>query len=359
MARETELLSRATVVRSTIVVALALLFALAFGGAFGGDGGEEAAELERVEADGATATAIAVAEAGWDAAEHVVLAAADDVDGVIVGSALATRLGVPLLLTDSEALRRSTAEEIERLGADRAVIVGGEEAVEPTVAWQLAELGYVEQVERVEGADRAATAAAAATLDGLATDEAVLTVDNRFLESTAAAALGSALGGLPALLTSTDDLPEATAEALGELGVERVHVVGGPGVVGDAVTDELEAAGLETDRVGGPSGYATALEVAEVMVERGGEAVPPVVASGEALSDVLLAAPLASAQQGALVLSPPQGTDPAIDALLRSHAHRWADGFLVGDEEALPASAAALLAQALTDVDDGGSEVAP
>ena len=63
----------------------------------------------------------------------------------------------PLLLTDPNTLEQEVSDEIDRLNAKLAIIVGGEQAVSPAVARAIGQKGM--QVNRFEGATRIETAA--------------------------------------------------------------------------------------------------------------------------------------------------------------------------------------------------------
>src|SRR5690606_15327432 len=69
----------------------------------------------------------------------------------------------------------------------------------------------------------------------------------------------------PVLLTTAASLPQGTVEALAALEPEEITVVGGAGVVSEAVREELE--GLATTRtvhrVSGADRYATAAELTD------------------------------------------------------------------------------------------------
>ncbi len=118
--------------------------------------------------------------------------------------------------------------------------------------------------ERLAGAGRAATAAAIARAAYPAgADTAVLAVASGFADALAGGPLASAVDG-PLLLTGGDAVPASTQAALEDLGVGRVLLLGGEGVILPAVADALAAAGYEVARLAGESRVETAVAVAEV-----------------------------------------------------------------------------------------------
>lgn len=115
-------------------------------------------------------------------------------------------------------------------------------------------------VDRVAGADRIATSVAVAEAWDAAEDVLLATARN-FPDALAAGALGARLDA-PLLLTEPDRVPPAVLRAIARLGTRRVHVLGGPAAVGDAVTRSLRAGGLQVVRHDGASRFETAAAIA-------------------------------------------------------------------------------------------------
>lgn len=101
------------------------------------------------------------------------LARADDFADALAAGPLAASLDAPLLLTFPDRLDRRVADEIERLRATCAVVVGGVQALSEEVADALRELGL--EVDRIAGGDRFAVAASIA--DRIGTDGGAYVVD--------------------------------------------------------------------------------------------------------------------------------------------------------------------------------------
>ena len=99
-------------------------------------------------------TAVAVSRASFDRARTVVLARADDPADALAGAPLAAHLAAPLLLVPTDGVPDVVRGELDRLGAEEVVLLGGEQALSPAVA---SEVG-ARTVTRVEGQDRVQTA---------------------------------------------------------------------------------------------------------------------------------------------------------------------------------------------------------
>ena len=106
------------------------------------------------------------------------------------------------------------------------------------------ELNALAPTTRLSGPDRFATAATIArSLWSSGTRNAVVVNGQGFADALAAAALAGLEDG-PVLLVARDVAPQATLDALAQMGVTDVTVLGGPAVVSDAVLEAL-AGGTE------------------------------------------------------------------------------------------------------------------
>jgi|GEM_PF-533651 len=253
--------------------------------------------VQRIAGGDRVATAIALSRAVFDAADTVVLARADDPADALVGAPLAARRDAPILLTPRAALPAAVSEEIDRLGATAVVLLGGEAAIGPTVALDLALQGY--DVDRVAGEDRFWTAAAIAERLGPTTRVAVA---NAFSPPDALAAAAWAAGsGRVILLTTRDAVPEATAEALTALDPHEVAVIGGTAVIDEATAATL-GRGRTLRRLSGGSRYDTATAVRDVALLEGARADLLWLATGTSFPDALVAGPAVAAAGGTLLL---------------------------------------------------------
>lgn len=262
---------------------------------------------------------------GRSHADTVVLARADRYPDALAGAPLAAQLNAPLLLTSPDQLDAATAGEIARLGADHAVLLGGEAALSAQVADDLARLGI--GVERLAGRSRFETAGVigerllSARPDGPFPDrsyvvEGIHPDPSRGWPDAVAVASLAARQRLPVLLTDAETLPEDTQTALGDLGVAEVTVVGGAAAVSDDVVDALKDTGLAVERVAGATRFETAAALAERAIADGADPARTWLATGDNWPDALAAAPAVAANNGVLLLvsgedlagSPPVGT---------------------------------------------------
>jgi len=170
-------------------------------------------------------------------------------------------------------------------------------------------------VVRLAGADRYATAAAvsAATYSPGAPVAYVATGEN-YPDALAGGPV-AALNGAPLLLVRAGSIPPPIAAELDRLDPRRIVVLGGPGVVSDAV---LAALGAYTTggvtRLAGADRYATAASISAATFSPGVPAV--IVATGENYPDALAGGPVAAAWDGPVLLVRGGSIPPAVAAEL-------------------------------------------
>lgn len=121
-----------------------------------------------------------------------------------------------------------------------------------------------------------------------------------------ASSLAGAVGGAPILMVEQDSVPASTAAEIRRLGVSRVIVVGGTGVVSQSVSSELaRIQGVSrVDRFAGVDRFETAANVAR-EVHRLAPTNRAIVVSGESVPDGIAAAGLAYACRLPVILVRP------------------------------------------------------
>lgn len=169
----------------------------------------------------------------------------------------------------------------------------------------------IDAVARIAGDNRFATAAKLATdffSPGVAA--AYVVTGGDFPDALASAAAAASTGG-PVLLTGRDSLPPETVSALQALAPESIVVVGGKGVVADAVLSELT--GLTTGqvtRIAGDDRYETASLVSQFAFPT--LPAPTIfLASGESFADALGGAAVAASTPATPLLLTTRDSLPA------------------------------------------------
>lgn len=257
--------------------------------------------VERVAGDTRVLTALAASRSAYpDGAGTVVVASSGAFPDALAAAPLAAVVDGPLLLVD----RRSgpaVLDEVARLGAEEAVIVGAVNGVTAVVQSELAAAGVA--VRRIAGEDRFDTAALVARAVGAPDGEVAIATGGVFADALSFAPVAAA-HGIPVLLTGPEALPPDTAAALADLGARRTIVLGGTDVVAESVTATLP----DPTRVAGDTRYATSVAVAELAVARGADLSTVYAATGADYPDALAAGPVAARTGGPLLLV--DGQDP-------------------------------------------------
>lgn len=273
----------------------------------------------------------------------VVLARADTYPDALAGAPLARRLDAPILLTGSDSLDASVADEIDRLGATEAVLLGGEAALTPAVREALLADTSVNDVRRIGGPDRFSTAGLIA--DEVGGTEAFVAQGfdpdpRRGWPDALAASSLAAYQGRPILLTTTESLPGQTADAIRRLSIRDVTIAGGTSAVGPGVQQSLEGMGVSVGRVSGATRYDTAAALARLAVGAGETVTRTWAASGENFPDALVTGPAAAKDGGVLILVHPQdlGASAATRDFLAEVAADVDEVVLLGGEGAISAN---------------------
>jgi putative cell wall-binding protein len=195
----------------------------------------------------------------------VFIATGLDFPDSVAGGPAAASLRAPILLVDRDRIPDATAAELSRLRPGRIVVLGGAGVVSDAVLAQLARFSPG-GASRVSGADRYATAAAISATFFVARPPLTFVATGTNFPDALAGGPAAARNGAPILLVTTDGIPEATAAELSRLSPGQIIVLGGAGVVSDAVLTALQqySRGGVT-RIAGPDRHATSAAIASAF----------------------------------------------------------------------------------------------
>lgn len=274
-------------------------------------------------------------------ARTVVIARSDQSGhGPLAAAALAAGMDAPLLLArpaDSGCLAGSGLEELHRAarGFARVLLVGDWPAsCRSALFWR------TYSAERISAAGPVSLSVTVADyLSGAKRvgDAAVLVSSSadaagHVPDGVAGGAAAGAAGG-PVLYTVREELPGSVAGWLARNEqVRTVYVLGGERVIGEAVLDELRAAGIRPVRVAGPDRVTTALELASHSELFPADS-PVVVAAAGAWPDAVTGSALGGRIGAPVVITGP-APDPRVQRWLGQR--RPPRGFVVGGTAAVP-----------------------
>lgn len=169
-------------------------------------------------------------------------------------------------------------------------------------------------ITRLAGATRYDTALAVSKRYAPGVPAVFVATGRNFPDALSAAAAAAAEGG-PLLLIPGNTIPQNVAREIVRLAPQRIYVVGGAGVVTEAVEAELGRIAPVT-RLGGATRYDTALKIVSSIFTASTTAI---VATGRSFPDALAATGAAGKAEAPVVLvdGAKPTVDPAVVATLR------------------------------------------
>ena len=241
-------------------------------------------------------TSVAVSKE-YDKSNVVLLASGEKYTDELTATVLANKLGAPIMLTRKDAIPAEVKAEINRLGATKVILIGGNASISEKVEKELA--NYT--VERIGGPDRYDTAILVGNQVRALTaskTEAILVDGTNFPDAIAMTSMGVEQN-MPILLTKPGQLPASTAKTIEDWKLTKVTIGGGSKSVSGEVEKEVRKY-AEVNRIAGADRYETSVLVAEQVYVKPKHAV---IASGEVFPDAIVGAPYAAKKSYPIVLS--------------------------------------------------------
>lgn len=153
--------------------------------------------------------------------------------------------------------------------------------------------------KRLFGNDRYSTSIAISREGWNQSDYAILTSGENYPDALSAAPLAKKYS-CPIILTSKYSLSNDLMSELKRLNVKEVFILGGSGVISNAIDSQLSYVNIKVTRLSGIDRYETSSKIAENL----GTHDEIFIASGEDFADALSAAPIASIKNVPILLSP-------------------------------------------------------
>jgi len=303
--------------RSRALAAAALSATVALAGltTVAAPAGAAPAETDRVAGQNRYGTAAAAATRAFPGgADVVVLTTGEQIPDALSANPIAGENDAPILLATRNSVPAETQAALAALDPETIIIVGGTSAISAAVETGLEGAGFT--VQREAGEDRFETAAEVARAVGEAPAIDADGTGSQTARPTVALAngvtgLADAVSAapmlhqeeIPLLLTSGDTLNADAAAAIEDLGATQVIILGGTAVIPASVEQALEADGINAERLAGGDRFGTAAAIADFEVDfLGFDAATTFLASGFSLVDALAGGPLASVENGPIVL---------------------------------------------------------
>ena len=258
---------------------------------------EQRTGVNRLQGKDRYENAATISESGWEKSDTVIVANGDVFADSLTGTALSGKYDAPILLTRSDQLHEETEQEIERLGAKKVLVLGGNTSISESTEESLEDSDRT--VERFAGADRYEVAAnIAGHVMGDQTDkrDVFLVNGDKFADALSIAPV-AATKKIPILLTRQANLHQSVDHLLDR--IKSVTLIGGTASISEDIEAYLKQQGITTFRLAGRNRY----EVNRNIINHygvGGDEV--YIASGEIYTDALPTAALAAKENKTMLL---------------------------------------------------------
>ncbi|KIL51162.1 cell wall-binding repeat-containing protein [Jeotgalibacillus campisalis] len=287
--------------------------------------------FERLNGKDRYETSVKVSVEGWKSSEHVVIAAGGNYPDALSATPLAYKHQAPLLLTKANSLPASVKDEIVRLNAKSATIVGGDYVVSPNVEKELKSLG-VKSIKRIGGKDRYETSVNVAKDLGL-TELAVVVNGNSYADALSIAPVAAWIG-MPILLTKSNTIPPALQEYKKTI-ENQAFIIGGESMVSSKIAKTFP----NQKRLSGASRYETNSEIIDYFHNLNSVNMSTVFfATGQNFPDALSGSALAAMNGNPLILTNPTNPRQTTIDTVSGYAHETDKYYIIGGESILPTS---------------------
>lgn len=281
-------------------------------------------------------TAVAISKKGWDKSDLIILSRGDLFPDALAGAPLSAKFNAPMLLTDSQLLNNSTRDEILRLKAKEAIVLGSEDALSQKVVEDLESQCNIPnaKIHRIGGSTRYDTAALIASwLDKPTKQTAIIATGENFPDAISGASLATH-EKMPILLVNTENIYPKTQEVLKNLNINKIIILGGNDVIPSGIEAWLNNKGYQTlARLSGDDRYLTSTAIADYGISQKMSPKEIFFATGEDFPDALTAAPLAARLNQTLVLTRKKFTPLSLYQWLDNHS--FTNATFIGDKEAI------------------------
>ncbi|WP_102264488.1 cell wall-binding repeat-containing protein [Mesobacillus jeotgali] len=286
------------------------------------------ANYERIAGSNRVDTSVQISNMGWEQADSVILARADNPADALSSASLSGALDAPILLTYPNKISQSVIDEIDRLGAANVYILGGTAAISSTVEAALDKLEL--NTIRVNGKNRFETAANINKKAGSSLGTKAIVVNGFAVADALSASSNSAINQIPIYLANKTSLPVNLPA-----NIKEVLIYGGEGVVGKQVAQYLQNQGKKVTRIAGSNRYMTNLAAADpslgnhVIIVRGISTSP----TSEEYPDAVAGAGLSHKIDANIILTHPD--TPVSATLDYFNKNRYWGYFILGGEKAV------------------------
>lgn len=257
-------------------------------------------KIQRLSGDNRYETSVEVSEKNFKSADTVVLASGQNIAEALVASSYADIEEAPILLANKNSISDEVLDEIERLKADKVVIVGGQSSISSSVESRLKKEDI--KVTRISGSDRFDTSdklSQEVSRLSKKSSQAILVNGYKNIDALSVSSLATK-EELPILLNGRNALNMSVKNRLKQMNVNKVYIIGGNNSISSDVEKELKRMQISVVRLSGTDRYETSANIAKYAYKDFDEAI---VASGENPVDALAASTLTGKKEAPILLT--------------------------------------------------------
>lgn len=257
-------------------------------------------KIQRLSGDNRYETSVEVSEKNFKSVDTVVLASGQNIADALVASSYADIEEAPILLTNKNSISDEVLDEIERLKADKVVIVGGQSSISSSVESRLKKEDI--KVTRISGRDRFDTSdklSQEVSRLSKKSSQAILVNGYKNIDALSVSSLATK-EDLPILLNGRNTLNMSVKNRLKQMNVKKVYIIGGNNSISSDVEKELNRMQISVVRLSGRDRYETSANIAKYAYKDFDEAI---VASGENPVDALAASTLTGKKEAPILLT--------------------------------------------------------
>ena len=210
----------------------------------------------------------------------------------------------PILLIRKNSIPQESINEIKRLGAKNALLVGGENVISSNLYNELKAQG-INNIQRIAGIDRYETSLEIAKyIDKNYYDVDKVVISNGLTEADAMSI--AAISGrerMPIILSRPKELNINSYNWLKGENLSNAYIIGGKIAISDAVLEKIDSitnSDVRGNRIGGSDRYETNAMVIRTFNNNNIDKI--YLSKGLTLVDALTAAPIAANKNGTIVL---------------------------------------------------------
>lgn len=239
--------------------------------------------------------------------EYVVIASGLSYADALAGVPLAKALNAPILLTDGKVLTDKTKSEIKRLGAKKALILGGTGVVANSVKTSLRKLGLT--VERLSGTNRFETATKIAArleqVTGEKPTNAFFVYSNGFADALSVSTVAALKNAPIFYIAANGQLDKYTSQYLAKSDskLEVSYIIGGPKLIGYTAETSVRKYSTISMRIYGKDRFETCEKVNFIYFSYDLRGTTPCVATGFNYPDALAGGVLAANNSSPIILA--------------------------------------------------------